>query len=166
MLTLIVLVLNLPSEVLVSNGGLLVIYGAMAAVALHFGMVDSELSPAHGVGMLALLSLPGTAMAASLWIIALASALGQLAFALRQDARSSTQDVTLVAARMTLSFYVAALVYRGDLPLRDLAGSNIVTVLVYGIVYSAIYLGLFLLEQWLQGRSFERVRERAAAFTR
>lgn len=165
-LTLVVLVLNLPSrDVLVSNGGLLVIYGTLAALALHFGMIDGELSPAQGVGMLALLSLPSEAVAASLWIIALASALGQLASALRRDTPATTTDVILVGARMTLSFYAAALVYRGDLPLSSLEGDNLTAVLVYGIVYSAVYFALFVLEQWLQGKTLSTLRARALEFT-
>lgn len=163
--TLVVLVLNLPSrDVLISNGGLLVIYGVFGALALHFGMIDGELSPAHGVGMLALLSMPHEAFAASLWIIALASALGQLAFALRQNVQATTPDVILVAVRMTLSFYIAGLVYQGDLPLSNLAEANLIAVLVYGIVYSAIYFGLFVLEQWLAGKPISALRANALEY--
>ncbi|MCC6801571.1 MAG: GAF domain-containing protein [Anaerolineae bacterium] len=162
---LVVLVLNLPSrDVLVSNGGLLVIYGVLVALALHFGMIDGELSPAHGVGMLALLSLPHEAFAASLWIIALASALGQLAFALRQDANATTPDVILVAVRMTLSFFAAGLVYHGDLPLGVLDDANLTAVLVYGVVYGAIYFGLFALEQWLAGKLLSEFRASALEY--
>lgn len=159
-LTLLVLVTNLPTRaVLVENGELLVIYGVLAALALHFGLVDGEISPAHGIGMLALLSLPRDAMPASLWIIALASALGQLAFMLRRDAHSSTTEVILVAARMTLSFYVAALVYRGNLPLTELVGDSLAAVLVYGVIYVAVYFLLFVLQLWIDGRSLGGLRK-------
>ncbi len=158
-LTLVVLVLNFPEQgALVNNGGILVFYGLLAALTLNFGVIDGELSPAHGIGMLMLLSLPRSAMSASLWMIVLASIVGQLArqARLRAQGHTSLLAATFVVARIALSFYAAALIYGGDLPLTDLTNANLLPVLIYGIGYSAVYFLLFAVETVVAGKTIPR----------
>ena len=68
-LVVAVLLLNIPSgTVLVERVDVLVIYGLLTALALYFGVLlddRTQLSSAHGMGMLAFLSLPATAFPAN-----------------------------------------------------------------------------------------------------
>ncbi len=159
LITLAVLLFNLPDQgVLAGYGGILIIYALLTAFALNFGVVvvEGELSPAHGVGMLVLLSLPHTVFSSSLWAIALGGAIGEVALALRTHQRQSSAHVILVVARITVSYYVAALVYNGALPLQTLHPEALLPVIIYGLVYSTVYFLLFLVEAFVEGKVITR----------
>jgi len=155
---LALLLANRPDQV--SGIGILIFYGLMVAVTLNFNafIPDIELNPAHGIGMMALLSLPASALPASLWTIALGSAAGEL-FNTFRSRRPLSAHTIFVIAQMIISYYVAARLYSGTLPLADLVDQSVVAVLVYGLVYSVITLLFYLIEMLLDGKPLRLLRD-------
>ena len=89
-LTALVLVLSLPrTAVAVNRLDVLVIYALLTALSLTYGIIltdRQQLSSAHGVGMLAFLSLPFTAIGGVTWALAIGAVLAELIHA-AQDRR-------------------------------------------------------------------------------
>ncbi|MEO8397530.1 MAG: hypothetical protein ABI700_31320, partial [Chloroflexota bacterium] len=100
---LLLLVSNRPDQV----SGILIFYGLMMALTLNFNafVPDLELNPAHGIGMMLLLSLPAASLSASLWTVALGSIAGELFYTLRSGRRPVSAHTIFVIAQMTISFY-------------------------------------------------------------
>ncbi|MEP7290251.1 MAG: GAF domain-containing protein [Chloroflexota bacterium] len=163
LLTLAVLALNPPDQLaLISKSGILIAYSLLAALTINFGIIvdDVELSPIHGVGVMLLLSLPRSAFPSELWVIALASIVGELVYSRRFKQASSLSRLVTGVARITLSFYAAGLIYQGALPLTDVVDSTLFPVLLYGFSYGAISLLLFLIEAVSKGDSIRSLRPR------
>ncbi len=164
LLTLAVLVTHLPDQrALVTNTGILIAYTLMAAVVVNFGTSVSGvgLSPVHGVGMMLLLSLPRTDFSTGLWVIGIASFLGELIYFLRSRGRRPARKVFYGIARATLGFYVAGLLYTGPLPLYNLTTITLIPIIICGLAYSALSLLLFLFEAADEGLSLGTLRSQA-----
>ncbi len=154
LLTLVVLLLNPPDHDIAANtSGILLIYGLLTALGLNFGInvEGGEFSATHAIGLLALLSLPIQAAHYSLWAIALGGLVGGL-FAVRSmQRRAGLTRLILLIARVTLSFYAGALIYNGALPLVNLTVGDLLPVIVFGVVTSAVYLALFTFQVYVEG---------------
>ena len=154
LLTLAVLLFNLPTRgIAADTSGILLIYGLLTALGLNFGIKveGGEFSAAHAVGLLALLSLPADAVPYSLWTIALGGLVGGL-IAVRSMPRSAgLTRLILLIARVTLSFYAGALVYSGALPLVNLTLGDLLPLIIFGVVTSAVYLALFVFQVYGEG---------------
>lgn len=164
LLTVAVLALNLPDQaVLANNTVILIAYGVMMAFVINFGVAvgGNELSPAHGVGMMLLLSLASGEFSTALWVVAAASLAGKLIYHVRAGKRHRLSRVVTGTARLTLSFYAAALIYQGPLPLNDLNDATLLPVLVYGFAYCIIYGVLFLFEVLGEGKTLRSFQGKA-----
>lgn len=172
LVTVGVLLFNIPAGDLIQRYGTQTLaYLGLTGFVLFFGvwLSEGELSPAHVVGMIALLALPEAALPLTTWAVALGGVLGTLGLMLRQRVRGQyvRQQLTrliFVAARVTLSFYIAAQVYialDGMLPLTLDAVQNdaavVFALIVYTVVYTTLYFATFVLETYVQGRPVERI---------
>lgn len=150
----LLLAFNVPTlEAIASYAGWIIVYALLTGFVVHFGQARAsrDLSAAHGVGMLALLSQPADAAPAMLW----ATAIGGLLVAVRwrgahSAGRPATAQVTLHrAARLVVSFAAGWLAYTtagGQLPLA-LASTRNFMPLIFGIAaHSAAYFALFAFE--------------------
>ena len=155
-IALLLLITNLPDQV----SGILIFYGLMIALTLNFNafIPDLELNPAHGIGMMVLLSLPLAALPASLWTVTLGSIVGELINTWRSKRSIFNAHTVFFVAQMTISFYVSAQLYNGMLPLHDLVDSSVLSVIVYGLAYSALFFLFFLFEMALDGKPFRLLR--------
>ena len=162
-LVVAVLLLNIPSgTVLVERVDVLVIYGLLTALALYFGVLlddRTQLSSAHGMGMLAFLSLPATAFPALVWALAGGALLAEIVSMLRTTVTVSRVIFTL--ARMVLPFYVAGWLYQqiGVLPAADISLSLNLPVIAYAAVYITLYAAIFVMELWYEGVPILRLRD-------
>ncbi len=154
LLTLVVLLLNLPNHDIASGtGGILLIYGLLTALGLNFGIrvEGGKFSATHAISLLALLSLPAAAAAYSLWAIALGGLVGGLIAVRSMQRTAGMTRLFFLIARVTLSFYSGALVYNGVLPLGNLTVGDLLPVIVFGVVTSAVYLALFVFQVYAEG---------------
>jgi len=147
----------------------IILYGVLTLFVLFFGvwLSESELSPAHAVGMVAFLSVNIEAIAWMTWAIAIGGALGAVVLSNRRRARSlyviqRVQRVVYVTARITLGFFAAAQVYialEGPLPLSSALWDAQMgfTLLVYTLVYITVYLAVFVLELYATRRNFRDI---------
>ncbi|MBC7810237.1 MAG: GAF domain-containing protein [Burkholderiales bacterium] len=173
----VVLLTHLPALATIEEYfGLLLVFALLTAFILQFGVLLSEtdLSPAHIIGMVAVLSLPRDAQPAMIWAIFLGSAIAPLIAALvrmsrvqmrtrfthRVDAPNETQPtprrIVMVVARTTLSVFVAAEAYAitgGRLPLERLTLNDVWPLLAFSVTYVLVYLAIFLLETYSAGYS-------------
>lgn len=177
--TLAVLALQLPrlDDFNVQWSFMLVIAG-MTAFALYLGvqLTEGELSPAHGMGILAFLAVPQFA-ATTLWLVAIGGVLGGAAVAFggrlprRQRRITPLRTMIYFTARVTLSFFGAAQVYLalgGSTPFVGLTRANIwpqgLITVTYVLVYLTLYFAIFVLELYDDGKSIQTViRENVAA---
>jgi two-component system, NtrC family, sensor histidine kinase KinB len=168
--TTITLVLNIPPANLVSLYlWQFVVYAALTAFALYFGMLltEGELSLAHIVGMIAFLSLPEAAQSTMIWAVFVGGLIGGLLLVTRARERlpgqlsiRTARSVIVITARVTLSLYVAGQIYsgfNGDQPLTDLDQAQGLPLLAFSLLYSLIYFAIFLLEMYSEGRSVQRI---------
>lgn len=169
--TLVTLLLSLPSAAVVSAyQQQAVIYGVLTTFTLYFGMLllESELSPAHVVGMVAFLSLPPDAQPLMLWAVFLGGVVGGLLLVIRTEEDllrrpltiRTARSVVAISARVTLSLLVAGQFYRalgGILPLTTLLDAATQPLLVFSLLYTLVYLAIFLLEIYTDGHSVQRV---------
>ncbi|MBC6936340.1 MAG: GAF domain-containing protein [Chloroflexi bacterium] len=167
----VTLALHLPGETALNRyAGQALAYGVLTAFTLYFGMLlsEGELSPAHMVGLVALLSLPPDAQPVMTWAIFLGGVAGGALLIFRQHERllrrpviaRTARSVVAVSARVTLSFLVAGQFYRaagGVLPLSNLLGAGIPALLLCAVLYILVYLAIFLLEMYLVGYSVQRI---------
>jgi len=172
LLTVGVLLFNIPDGDLIQRyGAQTLAYLGLTGFVLFFGvwLSEGELSPAHVIGMIALLSLPEVALPLTTWAVAIGGVLGTLGLMLRQRVRGQfvRQQLTrliFVAARVTLSFYIAAQVYvalDGMLPLTLDAVQNdaavVFALIVYTVVYTTLYFTTFVMETYVQRRPVQRI---------
>lgn len=151
--------------------GFLVVVGVFTTFALYFGaqLSEGELSPAHGIGILAFLALPNLA-STTMWFIALGGIIGGVMVALRAGLPrrhrriSILRTVSYFAARTTLSFFGAGQVYLalgGSSPFVGLTRNNFasqgVITAAYVLVYITLYFSIFLLEIYDDGKSPQEV---------
>jgi len=162
LLAAVVLVANVPSADAFSlYGGRLLLYGGLTALAMFFACIlaDSELSPAHAIGILAFLALPEEAAPAALWAITLGSLLSGIILFLRSHNRDTRHPrltwhgLLFVIAQQILSFYLAAQLYLnvgGILPLkRDTWDFDLPSAFMLGLyclAYIVLYVMFFLIE--------------------
>ncbi|NDJ63009.1 MAG: GAF domain-containing protein, partial [Chloroflexi bacterium] len=170
-LTVAALAINPPTrEAIATHSSFLLIYSLLTAFALNFGVAlsDGELSLAHGVGIIAFLSLPVTTQPTMTWALALGALIGGGVLALRRRPIHPDQVPTLyalrgiviVTARVTLSFAAAAqfyLINRGTLPLQDLTWGDGLILVGYVGLYVLVYVALFLLQCYVERRSVQRL---------
>lgn len=164
LLTAAALLFNPPDQrVPLGFAGILIAYSLLVALSVNFAVnVEGvRISPVHGVAIMLLLSLPRTALSTELWLVALAVAGGELLYAFRVAPRPPFRQVVAGIVRVTLSFYVAALLYTGPLPLSDLDGATIFPVLGVALAFTALYILLFLFEYLLAGKPLESLRREA-----
>lgn len=165
----VVLLGSLPDAPLESgNASRLFVYSLLTALALVFGalLIEGELSIAHIVGMIAFLSMPGRFSSAVLWAVFIGSLIGgsllvirhRLQLSGRRRRLSNATNVVYVIARATLSLYAASRAYSalgGPLPLSfDLSAPwpGVWAVTVFCLLYLGLYLLIFLLELYSDGR--------------
>lgn len=164
LLTAAALLFNPPDQrVPLGFAGILIAYSLLVALSVNFAVnVEGvRISPVHGVAIMLLLSLPREALSTELWLVALAVAGGELLYAFRVVPRPSVLQLAAGIVRVTLSFYVAALLYTGPLPLNDLDGTTVLPVLGVALAFTAIYILLFLFEYLLAGKPLESLRREA-----
>jgi hypothetical protein len=151
--------------------GLLIIYTLLTAFAVYFAVVlpgEGEMNAAHTIGMVCLLSLPAGAFSGELWALAIGAAIGAMGLLLRSPVglphrRLSVltmRSVVFLVARVTLSFFVASQVYMrmgGLLPLQRLESNVALPLTVFSVVYWVLYLALFLLENYAENHSTQRL---------
>lgn len=171
LLTAGTLLLRPPDNgVMVTYAAPLLIYGLLTTLAIFFAIVldEGELSLAHSVGMAAFLSLPEAASPTMTWAIALGSVAGGIALMLRRRpalphhtfSPHDLRNVVFITARVTLSFFIAGRIYvylGGRLPLNAFDLADALRLLVYALVYLALYSAIFLLEVHSSGLSVRRL---------
>lgn len=164
---------NIPSQpLLTTHFSRLLLYGILTAIALFFSsrLTEGTLSPAHVVGMMAFLSLPQDAYPAALWTIFAGGVAGGLLLFSRASQRPLQYSIydrnwwkpVFLAARVTLSFAAAGEIYvsaNGSLPLttRAWTAENAILLGVYCFAYITLYLAIFLLESYNEGRSIRQM---------
>jgi two-component system, NtrC family, sensor histidine kinase KinB len=167
LMTVIVLVSHIPQTLYVSEA---LVYMFLTALALYFGvwLADGSLiSPAHVIGMIALLSLPETAVDSLLWAMFSGGLLGAAGLLVRGGNYALpvvSRTLIFSTGRVTLSFFAAGQVYialGGVLPLStaDWAGQIEVSfdLLVYSLVYTTLYLAVFVLQVYVDQRPIQRI---------
>jgi PAS domain S-box-containing protein len=161
-----ILLLNVPNMAALSgSAALLLIACALTIVAVIFSLalVTGALSLAHGIGMVACLSVPTDAQAGALWAIAVGALVGEgIAFAAqsvmryRGQARAAfTTDALLRivggAARAAISLYAASLtlqVFGAPLPLSAVNSETLLPVFPFVMIYVGCSAALY----WLDAR--------------
>lgn len=145
---------------------LLVIFALLTLLAIYFSPIlgDGELSSAHVVGMIAILSLPAEVHSAALWAVALGGLAGGVALLARSGSlrpnRRTLYSVITVTAQVSLSFFVAGEVYKavgGRVPLARLDGEIAAPLVVFFATYLLIYFAIFLLRAYVDGLSIKRM---------
>ncbi len=173
----VTLVLNLPSaSALDTYLRSALVYGVLTTFTLYFGVLltEGELSATHVVGIVALLSQPPDAQPVMLWAIFLGSVFGGALLAVRTDDHllrrpltlRSTRSVVAISARATLSFLVAGQFYTwlgGTLPVATLRDAATGPLVVFSLLYTAVYLATFLLEAYTDGHALPRLLRANAA---
>ena len=165
LLTLIVLLTNLPDTAAIGDyAPQALIYAFVTVLALYFNVRLSryEVSPVHVVGMLALLSQPAQAFGVTLWAIFTGAVVGTairwlLPGVQRLQIGHLVSSAAFIAARATLSFYVAGQFYLavdGPLPLQQALWNQpetIVALALYSVLYVTLYFLILVLELYARG---------------
>ncbi len=173
----VTLVLNLPSaSALDTYLRSALVYGVLTTFTLYFGVLltEGELSATHVVGIVALLSQPPDAQPVMIWAIFLGSVFGGALLAVRTDdyllrrplTLRSARSVVAICARATLSFLVAGQFYTwlgGTLPVATLRDAATGPLVVFSLLYTAVYLATFLLEAYTDGHALPRLLRANAA---
>jgi signal transduction histidine kinase len=146
----------------------LIMYGLLTAFALYFSVqiMPSELSMAHVVGMMAFLAYPSDKSNLILLVIFIGGLSGGFLMALRaflqppsqRRVRANLNTLVYVTARVTISYFVATVVYlqtNAPLPLNDGVSFNplmdiITSLILYAIVYIGIYTAIFALQLYAE----------------
>jgi NtrC-family two-component system sensor histidine kinase KinB len=169
LITGLALLLNLPARTALDQyGGDALIYMVLTAFSLYFGVLLSvgELSTAHTIGMVAFLSLPPDAQPVMLWATFIGGLAGGGLLTIRSGdpprrlTPRSLSGVVVVSARVTLSFLAAAEIYLllgGRTPLGIPVLDSFVPLTAYMMGYCLLYLAIFLLETYRDGRSVARL---------
>jgi signal transduction histidine kinase/putative methionine-R-sulfoxide reductase with GAF domain len=169
LITGLALLLNLPDKTAFNQySGDALIYTVLTAFSLYFGVLLSvgELSTAHTIGMVAFLSLPPDAQPVMLWATFIGGLAGGALLTVRSgDAPRrltprSLSGIVIVSARVTLSFLAAGEIYLllgGRTPLGIPVLDSFVPLTAYMFGYCLLYLAIFLLETYCDGRSVARL---------
>lgn len=171
LVTAVSLVLNLPSTAVINEySAQALVYGVLTTFTIYFGILlaEGELSVAHMVGMVAFLSLPPAAQPVMLWAVFLGGVVGSALLIIRTEenllrrritARTARSIIT-ISARVTLSFLVAGQFYiamKGALPLTTLLDTATLPLLVFSLLYTLVYLAIYLLETYADGFPIQRI---------
>lgn len=139
----------------------LVLYASLTAFALILSvpLLRSELSIAHAIGMIALLSLPADiipVMSVALFMGGLVGAVGRRQLRRRgqvDERQSDLFTIVHITARVTLPYFVAGHLYYdlldGSLPIdvnSDIS-QNLISVSAFALVYVALYFASFTLQR-------------------
>lgn len=164
----IVAVTQSNNTALLDNSPELIMYGLLTAFALYFSVqiMHSELSMAHVVGMIAFLAYPPDKSDIILLVIFVGGLSGGFLMALRaflqppsqRRVRANLNTLVYVTARVTVSYYVASVVYlqtSAPLPLSTAVSFNPLTeifstLILYAVVYIAIYTAIFALQLYAE----------------
>jgi K+-sensing histidine kinase KdpD/PAS domain-containing protein len=163
LLTLIVLLATIPDITLLRTyAAQMVVYALLTAFALFFSvwLSESELSPAHAVGIVALLSLPHNTYPLATWAIFAGGVAGGITLNIhnrltRLPVLRRLRYFAFVTARVTLSFFAASQVYialQGPLPLTMTSWEVYPAALLYCLVYITVYFAIFVLEIYVNRR--------------
>ncbi|MCB9454150.1 MAG: GAF domain-containing protein [Anaerolineaceae bacterium] len=177
LVTLVTLVINLPDQAAITEYGLYaLIYGGVTAFMLYYGVLlaEGELSAAHVAGIIAFLSLPPASRSIMTWAIFLGGLIGGFLLVIREDTTllrrritsRTAQSVVVISARVTLSFLVAGQLYiwmGGITPLTSPLRDSLPALFVFSLAYIVIYLAIFLLESYSDGRSVAAILGRNSA---
>lgn len=151
-------------DLLAAYGVHALVYAALTTFALYFAVLLSgaALGLAHAVGMVAFLSLPAAALPLSLWAVMLGALVGGLVRAVHKpvtpvlDWRKRVAHVVMVTSRITISFAVAASIYRAmgaTLPLDSAAwladSAQLLALSAYISVYFLLYTIIYTLELYV-----------------
>ncbi|MBE0689134.1 MAG: GAF domain-containing protein, partial [Anaerolineae bacterium] len=167
----VALFLSVPDvAVLTQYSGSLILYVLLTAFALIFSaaLVQGELGAAHSIGILAALSLPAAAHGATTWAIALGGLIGGALIVFTGDRRLPWQRpqertlsaLLLIVVRVTLSFFLATGFYEaigGALPIQLNNLEHALWVVGFCLLYTTIYLILFLLEMYGRDYGMRRI---------
>jgi K+-sensing histidine kinase KdpD len=136
----------------------LVIYASLTAFALIFSvpLPRSELSIAHAIGMMAMLSLPAEVipdMSIALFLGGILGAVGhrQLRHRQRNEVQPNLYAIVHMTARVTLSYFAAGYLYKGffngTLPISTSSDfAQLLPVLGFALVYVILYFASFVLQ--------------------
>lgn len=160
----LLLLLNPPrGDALTAYSAPLLIYFSLTALSVAFkvALTHGDLSLAHGIGIVAVLSLPAQAQSDALWAAGLGALVGEIArliwSAVRQFGAHALRSISMTTlARSGLGFgrgvialYTASAVYQalgGELPLRTLDTSAIPPLTVLVSVYIGVKALLFAVD--------------------
>lgn len=164
----IVAVTQSNNTILLGSSPELIMYGLLTAFALYFSVqiMHSELSMAHVVGMMAFLAYPQDKSNIILLVIFLGGLSGGFLMALRaflqppsqRRVRANFNTLVYVTARVTVSYFVASVVYlqtNAQLPLSTAFPANpiadiIIELILYALVYIGIYTAIFALQLYAE----------------
>ena len=164
----IVAVTQANNTALLDNSPELIMFGLLTAFALYFSVqiMHSELSMAHVVGMIAFLAYPSDKSNIILLVIFVGGLSGGFLMVLRaflqppsqRRVRANLNTLVYVTARVTVSYYVASVVYiqtSAPLPLNDSLSFNslsdiISALILYALVYIGIYTAIFALQLYAE----------------
>jgi signal transduction histidine kinase len=170
LITLVVLVTNLPSPELVQvQAADLLMFMLLTAFALTFAALlsEGELSPAHMIGIVAFLSQPPEVFHTMTWAVFIGGVVGVIvrslrSYQIRRDVLN-LPGILFVVSRVTLSFWASGQIYYvsgGSTPLGRLPvdiSPTILPLTIYALVYITLYFSIFLLELYTEGYSVGRV---------
>jgi NtrC-family two-component system sensor histidine kinase KinB len=170
-LTIIVLLLNLPEQPDPANIGLWLLFTLLIALSLNLGVLltSGEISSAHMFGIMAFLSLGHDGRAEeALWIVATGALLGGLVQVARAEEWLPRRRVTVrslgsvleTMAQLTLSQLVGEALYLqsgGRLPLGVITQADIFPLIIFAVGYVLFYLLFFVLRVRMEGHSISDV---------
>lgn len=161
---MLLLLLNPPrGDTITAYAAPLLIYFCLTALSVAFkaALIHGNLSLAHGIGTVAVLSLPVDAQPGALWAVGLGALVGELTrlgwSAVRQFGAGALRSITLsILARSGLGFgrgvialYAASAAYQalgGELPLRTLDTAAVPLLTVLAAVYISVKALLFAVD--------------------
>ncbi|MBA3874319.1 MAG: GAF domain-containing protein [Anaerolineae bacterium] len=166
-LVIFTLLMNLPHANIINQyAGQGLIYMMLTAVMLLFGVLltQGEFSVVHVAGIAGFLSLPVEALPILLWGTTIGALLGGTLLMFRQQdvglrRRTTIRNVgtvVMICARLTLSLFVASNIYdylHGPHPLHPPLLQAFVPLLVFAVLFSALYTIIFCLESYVEQRS-------------
>ncbi len=164
------LLMNIPSAGSINRfGGEAVLWVLLVSFTLVFGVLltEGEFGAVHIIGITAFLTIPPTVQPLLLWSIAIGGVVGGILLvgrqelALRRRATIRTAgSVVIICARLTLSLFAAGKVYDllgGTRPLLPPLGNKFVPLLAFAVLYTGLYLVIYLLEAYIEYRSIRRL---------
>ncbi len=171
----VTLFLNLPNGNLFAQyTGPALLYALVTAAALYFGVLlsEGEFSAAHSVGIVALLAYPLNVQPMMLWSMFFGGFFGGILLILKKSdpllrrrlTIRTTRSIIVICARLSLSFLVSAAVFQllgGEVPLQAPLRNHTTPLVGMSLAYCAVYIAIFLLETYADGRSLEKLWRRS-----